>query len=169
MTLPCPPRPLLLLPRRPRSRFVPGPRPAVGGGEPPGEDGGVGVVRHPRGSHVGRGSDRHGVGARCAAAAVLKTAAAAFTGAGQTNHKQTGCCYADERRPDHLGGPETGTLVNRRQHRGGCSSATGAPRSALAFSPSLLPQETRLPLRLLPSRHVARASFLSIAAAMLVL
>lgn len=63
---------LLLLTRRPRSCFVPGPRPAVGEGEPDGEDGGVGVVCYPWGSHVGRGSDCHGVGPRCVAATVLK-------------------------------------------------------------------------------------------------
>lgn len=45
----------------------------MGEGEPDGEDGGVGVVCHPGGSHAGRGSDRHGVGARRAAATVLNT------------------------------------------------------------------------------------------------
>lgn len=65
------PDPSFLLTRRPRSCFVPGPRPAVGEGEPDGEDGGVGVVCYPWGSHVGRGSDCHGVGPWCVAATVL--------------------------------------------------------------------------------------------------
>lgn len=65
------PWPLLLLTRRPRSCFVPGPRPAVGEGEPDGEDGGVGVVCYPWGGHVGRGSDCHGVGPWCVATTVL--------------------------------------------------------------------------------------------------
>lgn len=60
-----------LVTRRPGSSGARRQRPAVAEGEQDGKDGSVGAVGHARGSRVRRGSDRHGLGARGVASAVL--------------------------------------------------------------------------------------------------
>lgn len=62
----------ILLTLRPGRRVVPGQRPAVGEGEPDGEDGRVGAVSYTRGGRVRCSSDGHGMGTWCVAATVLR-------------------------------------------------------------------------------------------------
>lgn len=62
----------ILLTLRPGCGVVPGQRPAVGEGEPDGEDGRVGAVGYAWGSRVRCSSDGHGMGTRGVAATVLR-------------------------------------------------------------------------------------------------